>query len=48
MSRRRATHWWQRFRGMSQRMHSVGWDYVSPHCEERRKSHNATDMPKVP
>ena len=42
-------HWWKAdLRGFADRLHAVGWDYVSQNCEYRRQSHNATAMPKVP
>jgi len=44
-----SAHWWKAdLRGFADRLHAVGWDYVSQNCEFRRQSHNATSMPKVP
>ena len=48
MHRQPVRHWLHDTRGLADRIHAIGWDYVSPHCEERRQSHNATAMPKVP
>ncbi|MCW3159181.1 hypothetical protein [Micropruina sonneratiae] len=40
--------WLHRNHGFADRLHAVGWDYVSTNCEVRRWSHNATKLPKVP
>lgn len=48
MPKHRWQLWLRDARGLGDRIHAIGWDYVSPHCEERRQSHNATTMPKVP
>lgn len=44
----RLRRWFTGTRGLADRIHAVGWDYVSQNCEYRRQSHNATAMPKVP
>ena len=44
----RVRRWSDVSRGLADRIHAVGWDYVSQNCEYRRQSHNATAMPKVP
>lgn len=46
--RSRLARWLADTQGLADRIHAVGWDYVSPRCEERRHSHNATAMPKCP
>ena len=48
MTEHRWRRWRRELRGFADRVHAVGWDYVSPKCEERRLSHNTTAMPKVP